>query len=215
VPRTAQTEEVKDLAAEQVAVDGLVEESISPSPPQFDQAQLQSMISRSVSEALVTQLMALLPEMVSTIAGPTVQNGPTGATRINLVEDAPQKPGFLKHYRMDGVLSGKYQLLDVSKLDENGEIPYVVTYDPSGRMRGDSPAVVKGEWIHFQNGHFWATKQIEVDYVEWRIRTDPQFRVYEDSNAVGEIICGVANCGIRFSDEKTLAAHMKATHGVG
>jgi hypothetical protein len=214
VPRVAKTEETQDLTADQIAVDGLVEESIAPSPPQFDQAQLQSMISRSVSEALVTQLMALLPEMVTTIAGPTNQNGPTGTTRINMVEDAPVKQTFLKHYRMDGVLSGKYQLLDVEKLDENGEIPYTTTHDPSGRMRIDSPAVMKGEWVHFQNGHFYATKPIEVAYVEWRIRTDPQFRVYEDTNIGGEIVCGVANCGIRFSDEATLAAHMKATHGV-
>lgn len=204
----------KDLSVEQVSVEGVPEETISPVPQELmDAEQVRSIVARSVAESLVPAMQALLPEMMKTLV-PNYANGPTGVTHVPMVENAPEKPGYLKHYRMDGVLSGKYQLIDVSRLDENGEIPYITSMGPDGRWRGETPAILKGEWIHFQNEHFYATKQIEVDFVDWKIANDPNFRAYEDKNFGGDYQCGVVNCGKKFADSDTLTAHMKATHGV-
>jgi hypothetical protein len=129
-------------------------------------------------------------------------------------EAAAQKPTYLKHYRRDETPSGKYQLIDVSKLDENGDIPVVFTTDHNNFVKSDSPAVVKGKWVHFVNDNYYANTQMEVDFIEWKMRTDPQFKVYEVVGG-GTYQCGVWNCNAPpFADEQTLNNHRRAVHGV-
>lgn len=212
---STQVEPVKELENDQIGVDGIIAETTEAPPPGMNRQEIQSVVSQEVAQALVSALPALLPELLKSLV-PNVSSLPSQPVIVGgQSEAAPAKKGWLKHYRMDGVMSGKYQLIDVSKLDENGEIPVNIYMDSANHARSESPAVVKGQWVHFVNGHFYAQTQKEVDFIEWRMRTDPQFKAYEDRGA-GVILCPV--CGNNtpgFVDEETLKGHMKATHGVG
>jgi hypothetical protein len=217
LPRAAQVEQNLDtpILAENLTADGPVEDATVAAPPEFDPAQLKDMIARQVAESMVPAMQAILPELMKTLVPQgTTGQGPTSVTHVPLVSDAPVKPAYLKHYRMDGVVSGKYQLIDVTKLNDEGNIEYVTSMGPDGRWRGEAIGVIKGRWIHFQNEHFYATDPLEVAFVDWKIANDPGFRAYEDKNLGGNITCYVANCGRSFPDEDTLAAHRRATHGV-
>lgn len=215
LPRTAtETQETVDVTADNLAVAGLLEETSTAAPPEFDRAGMQELISKEVAASLVAALPALLPEMLKALV-PNVGNVPSQVVPMGMVTNAaPSKPGWLKHYRRDDTISGKYQMVDVSKLEEDGELPIHHFLDSAGHARSESPAIMKGQWIHFVNGHFYAQTQKEVDFIEWRMRTDPQFRVYEDSGT-GIIPCPVTGCSAAgFADEETLKGHLKATHGV-
>lgn len=201
--------------AETILASGVTTEPTTEGPPAaFDPAQLQAMVAQQVATALAGALPAMMPELLKQFAPATPGLGPSPFVHLGPAADkAPVKPSYLKHYRRDDTISGKYQLIDVSKLDENGEIQVRQWLDQNGVNRSENVSAVKGRWIHFVNGHFYATDQMEVDYIEWRRKRDPQFRVYED-RGTGTLACGVVNCLASFSDEETLKEHRCATHGV-
>lgn len=201
--------------AENVLVSGITSEPTTEAPPaMFDPEQLRSMVAQQVATAIGAALPALLPEILKNVQTAEQSSGPSPFVVAGpATEVAPVKPRYLKHYRRDDTVSGKYQLIDVSKLDENGDIAVKIWTDNNGQTRSDITSAVKGRWIHFVNGHFYATDQLEVDYIEWRRKRDPQFRVYED-HGVGGFACGIVNCSAAFSDQETLDEHRCATHGV-
>jgi len=203
-------EEPKDVAADQVAVSGLVEDNSTAPPPEvLGRQEIQQIISQEMASSLVAMLPALLKEIQ--VQG---TNGPSQHVHLGLVNDVASKPNYLKHYRRDGTVSGKYQLVDVSKLDDNGEIPVKFITDHNNHTRSESPATVKGKWVHFVNGEFYATTQQEVDFIEWKQKTDPQFRVYEVTGG-GIIRCPVANCkSPGFTTDADLISHKRYAHGV-
>jgi hypothetical protein len=181
---------------------------------QRSQADLDNLIAMKVAEGISAALPAVLAQinMNQSSEGQFPQGmGPSSQVKMSIGGDNKQnKASYLKHYRLDDAINGKHQLLDVSKIDENGE--FIVIKTPDGKI--DIPAILKGQYVNFVGGHFYATKQSEVDFIEWKIKRDPQCRIYEDVG--GQIIpCAVQNCGQFFGTEDGLTAHMKATHGIG
>jgi hypothetical protein len=173
------------------------------------------LIARKISEGIAAALPAILAQMSanqSTDGQFSAGMGPSSQVNMSIAGavNVPTKPNYLKHYRFDEAVNGKHQLIDVSKIDENGE--FIVEKLPDGKI--NIPAILKGQYVHFVGGHFYATKQIEVDYVEWKMKNDPGCKIYEDQGGT-TIPCGVMNCGMYFANEAGLNAHMKATHGVG
>jgi hypothetical protein len=215
MPATAQREAQK-VAAEDVTAAAIAsEETIVPPPPEFDREALSKMVSEQVAQALVGALPALLPEMLKTLApsSEVAQHGPSRMVSVGVVNASPVKANYLKHYRRDNTVSGKYQMVDVDKLVD-GEIEVQFTRDHNDQVHATAPAVLKGQWVHFVNNDFYATTEKEVAFVEWKMKTDPQFRVYEVVGG-GTIRCPVYNCTVpAFGDEETLKNHMRATHGV-
>jgi hypothetical protein len=212
MPRTA-TVEPDTVSADEVLVEPVAGvETIVPPPAEFDQESLKKLVSEQVSQSVVAAMQALLPEMMKAQSA-TGPNLPSQAVSVGMAHGTAAKTNYLKRYRRDGTVSGKYQMIDVSKL-EDGEINVQFVRDQNGTLQSQIPAVQKGRWIHFVNDEFYATKQDEVDYIEWRMKTDPQFRVYEMSGA-GLIACPIGNCGaMPFIDDQSLKNHLKATHGV-
>lgn len=121
---------------------------------------------------------------------------------------APDK--YLKHYRCDENPNMLMLELDMDKIE-------------SGFPRGE--AVVKGRWIQFRRGHFFATTENQVRQIEFS-RNQPMHDptnhqmvvggnpyIYEDDGT--EILqCPVAGCGFMTASLNSLKAHKKATHGL-
>jgi hypothetical protein len=120
-------------------------------------------------------------------------------------EKAP--PSYLKHYRCD--LSP--DVIIVRRV-----------YDPeSDRLGG----VIKGEYIKFRRGHYFATDQDVVDQIEWLMRNptnDPRDparvvgglpTIYEDD---GRDLIKCQFCEEPFvRGSNSYKAHLRATHQVG
>jgi hypothetical protein len=213
MPRSA-TAEPDNVQADAVLVEPIAGvETIEAPPALFDQESLRKMVSEQVSQSVVAAMQALLPEMLKTQQVAPGPNLPSQSVPVGMAHGTAVKPNYLKRYRRDGTVSGKYQMIDVSKL-EDGDINVQFVRDQNGQLQTQTPAVQKGRWIHFVNDEFYATKQDEVDFIEWRIKTDPQFRVYEVTGA-GLIACPIGQCGAPpFIDDQSLKNHLKATHGV-
>ena len=128
----------------------------------------------------------------------------------------PQQPvvqpaKFLKHYRHANSQNIKIMELDMSALD-----------------RGENPAIypIKGSYMQFRRGHFYATTKNQVRQLEW-MRQRPKFSanqeqviggdpgIYEDD---GEQIyycpAGCSHADVQFASTKSLARHMKSVHNV-
>jgi hypothetical protein len=199
-----------------VVANGFVETPVEAAPAGLNKQDIQQMVSQEMAQSLVAMLPALLPELLKGMSISNPMGGPSTAVQIGLMNDVAVKPSYLKHYRRDDTVSGKYQLIDVNKLEDpnSAELPINFVTDHNNHTRSDCPAIVKGKWIHFVNGHFYATTEQEVACIEWMQRTQPQFRVYEDTGA-GIISCPVVGCTAPgFVDQVTLNGHLKATHGV-
>ncbi len=178
------------------------------------QGYTDEMIARKVSEGIAAALPAVIQQMMATQAqegsfAPGM--GPSSQVLMSIGGDAKPKPlakNYLKHYRLDGAINGKHQLLDVTQLDERGQLKFERTAD--GKI--NVPAVQKGEYIEFVNGEFYATTEMQVAFIEHKMKSDPFCRIYED---VGGSVVPCGSCGMYFANEEGLTAHMKATHGVG
>lgn len=202
--------------AEAVVANGFVNEPVEAPPAGLNRQDIQQIVSNEMAQSLVAMLPALLPELLKGMQVINPQGGPSATVQLGLVNEVAAKPTYLKHYRRDDTISGKYQLVDVSKLEDpnSAELPVNFVTDHNNHTRSESPAIVKGKWIHFVNGHFYATTQQEVDCIEWMQRTHPTFRVYEDTGP-GILPCPVVGCTAGgFSNAETLSDHMKWTHGV-
>ena len=186
------------------------EPEIEAPPASFTltQDEMNNLIATKVSEGIAAALPAVLAEIAkSQVSGP-VFGGGMGPSEQVVMSNVPTRaaaPTYLKHYRKDDAINGKHQLIDVSKL-ENGKLGYP---DDRGNIAG----VMKGQYIQFVNGDFYATEQIEVDFVEWLQKTSPMSRIYEVQGR-GIIPCEVVNCGMTFANEGDLNNHKQATHGL-
>ncbi len=215
MPRTA-TVENDNVPADAVLASGIADstqtETVVAPPAEFDVESIKRMVSEQVSQGVVAAMQALLPEMLKTVT-PQGPNLPSQGVQVGMINSTPTQKSYLKHYRKDGTVSGKYQMIDVSEL-VNDSIDVQFVRDHNNQLQSVIPAVIKGRWIHFVNDDFYATDQKEVDFIEWRQRTDPQFRVYEVYGS-GLIKCPVVNCtAVPFQDDLSLKNHLKATHGV-
>lgn len=192
-----------EQAQDDVAAKAAMSESIQQNP-QFElTAEIQDVINNSVANSLASALPAVMSEMLKMVAAqtPNFGNVPSPVTNVSIAPPVEVKPTYLKHYRLDGTVSGKFQMIDVAKLKDGATI-------------GDS--VIKGRWIHFASDHFYANDQKEVDFIEW-MRDTQGLQVYEDVSAATSLLrCPVDGCPTPgpFGDEATLKNHLRATHGV-
>lgn len=183
-----------------------------PTPAEMSQAEMDNMIARKVAEGIAAALPAVLAQMAATQSAEAqfpAGMGPSSTVNMKVGGDVQKKASFLKHYKLDEAINGKHQLIDVSKLDENGD--FVIERRVDGRY--DIPAIRKGEYINFVGGNFYATRQIEVDFLDWKIAKDPMCKIYEAVE--GNLIpCGELNCSMYFATEEGCIAHKRATHGL-
>jgi hypothetical protein len=179
------------------------------------QARMDNLIAQKVAEGIAAALPAVLAQIASSqTAADSFAAGMGPSDQVNMsiagATSVTPQATYLKHYRLDDAVNGKHQLLDVSKLDDRGQL--IVERQPDGKL--NIPAVQKGRFINFVGGHFYATEEIEVAFIEHLMKTNPMCKIYEDSGTT-IIPCGVANCEQFFGDVKGLEAHMRATHGIG
>jgi hypothetical protein len=181
-----------------------------------EQEALNNLIAMKVSEGIAAALPAVLAQMAIGQGVSTSDQqfpngmGPSNQVNMKIGGDHVAKPTYLKHYRLDEAINGKHQLLDTNFINEDGSFQLERTID--GKI--NIPAVLKGEYVNFVGGHFYATREVEVRFIEWKIKTDPMSKIYEDVG--GAVLpCSIPNCGQFFGNEEGLAAHLKATHGVG
>jgi hypothetical protein len=199
----ARTSQQTESAKDDVAAKAAMSESIQQNP-QFEMTpEVQDLINNSVANSLANALPAVMAEMMKMVSAqtPNFGNVPSPVTNVSIAPPVDKKPTYLKHYRLDGTVSGKYQMVDVEKLK-------------SGVPIGD--AVIKGRWIHFASDHYYANDEQEVAFIEW-MRDTQGLPVYEDlSTATTLLRCPVDGCPSPgpFGDETTLKNHLRATHGV-
>lgn len=166
---------------------------------------IKSMISQEVAKSLES----LIPSLVTALAQTQVnQNVPAPSPSVMIGgPTADAKAQYLKHYRLDGTIDGKFQKIDFMEMRKDGaKDPFEMD------EKGTLIYVRKGEWVNVKGDHFFATDENEVAQVEWMI--DKGYRFYEDTGGP-ELRCPVVNCGKTFGTYDVLTSHLKATHGVG
>jgi hypothetical protein len=180
------SEVVEDTAAQADADAVMMAADFSEEPPAQllksaeEQADMDNLIARKVAEGIAAAIPSVLAQIALTQSSEqqfAAGMGPSSTVNMKVGGDARPEASYLKHYRLDEAVNGKHQLLDVSKLDENGD--FIIEELPGGKLR--IPAVRKGEYINFVGGHFYATRQIEVDFVDHLMKTDPMCKIYESS----------------------------------
>lgn len=193
------TQQVPEQTNETVAEKAAMSQSIQENP-QFEMTDsIKEMIARQVADGIASALPAVMAAMQNKTDTAVYANGPSPVVQATIAPTAEHKQNFLKHYRLDDTVSGKYQMIDVKKMREQD------------LSIGES--IIKGAWVHFASDHFYATTEKEVAFVDYLIETGVP--IYEDHSASSTAIrCFVQGCGRIFGDEATLQAHMKATHGV-
>lgn len=160
-------------------------------------SDLESLISAKVAEAVAAALPAVLSGLNQGKAADPIHN-PSASVTISTAPANAMPLKYLKHYKLDDTVSGKYQMYDIDKLESGVDLP---------------DAVMKGQWIHFVGDNFYATKEVEVKNVEWMIRTNG-LKAYEAEQTEAIIPCPVSGCGKRFGTNVGLSNHLKATHGL-
>lgn len=180
-------------AATQAQVDLAV--SVANAEKQDDlEAKIANIVADQVSKAM---LAVLQNANLQTQGSVQPQVGPSPNVALQTVNATALKANYLKHYRLDGVMSGKYQAFDMAKMDQGLEL---------------HECIIKGAWIHFVNEEFYATTENEVKQVEWMIANNG-LRAYEDSGTP-MMACPVLGCGKKFGDVQGLSNHLAATHGL-
>lgn len=196
--QTVQSESTPDT----VAANAAMSESIQNNP-QFEMTDdIKNMIASQVADGIASALPAVMAEMMRSVSGmqsPAFASGASPVVNVSIAPTTDVKPKYLKHYRLDDTVSGKFQMVDVKKMRDND--------------LSIGEAIIKGRWIHFASDHYYANDQKEVDYIEWLISQGE--KIYEDnSSATTFMRCSVSGCGKVFGDEDTLKSHLLATHGV-
>jgi hypothetical protein len=160
---------------------------------------MKSEIANQVASALASALPAVLAELnKGTAPGDKPnQSMPTRASTVPLVSPATTPAKHFGKYRLDGVVSGKYQMVDPKA---KGKYP-------------DDPSkwVLKGKWLHVANEVAYAETEQMRDFIEFLIAEGVKFYLDEGT---GLIPCPVSGCGKTFQTEEVLRRHLKATHGV-
>lgn len=193
------------VAEEASVVEDAKSDDAFSSPPDIAElvkAEVNSAVGAAVANALAVQLPTLI--QIVKEQGDSIQPqfpqgmGPAQNVPMSIAPIADIKVDYIKHYRLDDTVSGKFQELDMSLVEAGMDI---------------NDAVIKGSWIHFANGHFYANTENQVKYLDWKISTQPHCKIYVDEGS-GVIPCTVVNCAHTFVNEKGLLAHLRATHGV-
>jgi hypothetical protein len=89
---------------------------------------------------------------------------------------------------------------------------------------GSAGSALRGRYIKFRRGHFFATKEDEVAFIEWLMRT-PAFDPTDASRPMGgnpsiyvsdgKDIVACLYCNERFvAGSNAMKSHMRATHGI-
>lgn len=208
---------VSEDTAAQADADAVLMSDFEAPPAEAVQAaqekvDMDNLIARKVAEGIAAALPAVLAQLATAHTADQqfpAGMGPSSTVNMKVGGDAQKKATFLKHYKLDEAINGKHQLLDVSKLDDNGD--FIIERGIDGKM--NIPAVLKGEYVNFVGGSFYATRPVEVAFVDWKIAHDPQCRIYEAVE--GNLIpCGELNCNMFFATEDGCIAHKRATHGL-
>lgn len=204
------TESVPTLE-EFIAEQRPVEEATEPvTPPEgaysvpTNAVDLESILSAIDLEALIMQRVD--QKIAESVAHQNFNQGNpiVDATQRGHKSITPEK--YLKHYRCD--VSPDMQIL---RRNYNAE---------EDKLEGS----MKGEWMKFRRGHFFAKTQAEVDQIEWMIR-HPQLDPTDSSRVVGgnptiyeddgKDLVACAYCGESFvAGSNSLKSHLRATHGV-
>jgi hypothetical protein len=180
------------------------EETQAPAMPEpLTKEEVQALVARSVADAIAGAVPAMMAEMMKASV-PNYGAAPSQAVHIQTGPDAAPKVSYKKHYRLDDVVSGKYQLINMEKLGDR-DIDDLNADEIKDIM-------MKGKWFHFVHGHAYATSDNEVAFVEKHL-TRQGIRFYEDDGGV-LYPCPVQGCDKSFGTESGLKNHKKATHGL-
>lgn len=212
--RTEEAVSLQEFIEEQSYIDSL-EEATEPVADAYEPIEgayavpTNSVDVQSILDAI--DLEAIIKQRVEQQVAEAVErqshhqgNPIVDATQRGTKSFTPEK--YLKHYRCD--VSPDIQIL---RRNYNAD---------EDKMTG----TVKGEWMKFRRGHFFAKTQEEVDQIEWMIRhpqLDPTDNlrviggnptIYEDD---GKDLVACAYCGEAFvAGSNSLKSHLRATHGV-
>lgn len=173
-------------------------------------AQLESLLSPAVLQNLIAAGVqahfAAHPELAPAPEAPKQEPAST-LINPNLGQAVPQN--YLKAYRNSRSPEIEYLELDMSALD-----------------RGENPSMfpIKGSYLRFQRGRFYATTQNQVRQLDWLSKRDTVSgdgkaviggdpALYEDD---GEQILycpvGCSHAEYHFASTKSLGRHMRAVH---
>lgn len=184
-------------------VDKPAETQVANIPDPLTAEQVQALVARSVADALAGAVPAMMAEMMKASV-PNYGAAPSQTVQIQTVSDVAPKANYKKHYRLDGVVSGKYQMIDMEKL-AGRDIDELNAEEVKAVM-------MKGKYFHWVNGHAFAVSDNEVEFVE-KYLFSRGVKFYEDD--AGTLFpCPVTGCGMQFGGEAGLKNHMKATHGL-
>lgn len=177
--------------------------------PQNDQQSLESMLDPQVLQNLIAAGVQQYLAQNPVKAPEPVAKKPNAGFVVQKPVVQPDK--FLKHYRHANSKNIKIMELDMSALD-----------------RGENPAIypIKGSYMQFTRGHFYATTKNQVRQLDWMSKR-PKYSanqeqvvggdpgIYEDD---GEQIyycpSGCSHADVQFASMKSLARHMKAVHNM-
>lgn len=189
------------MSKNDVELQGPVDEPTIIAPPDFvSKSELNDVVANAVAAALAGALPSLMDAVKSMT--PNVGNLPSPSVFMTIGETAAVENTFLKHYRLDNTPSGKFIEINMSMVEAG--------YDPN-------EAVMKGSWIHFKDGHFYATTPNQVKFIEW-LRNKPMDaggrpQIYEASGSQ-IIYCEAVNCHEAFTNQADYDAHLAGTHGL-
>lgn len=172
-------------------------------PEPLTKEEVQALVARSVADALAGAVPALMAEMMKASV-PNYGAAPSQSVTISTGPDAAPQINYKKHYRLDDVVSGKYQLINMEKLGDR-DIDDLDAEEIKDIM-------MKGKWFHFVHGHAYATSDNEVMFVEKHLSRQG-IRFYEDDGGV-LYPCPVSGCDKSFGTQTGLMNHKKATHGL-
>jgi hypothetical protein len=186
------------------ATEKVIESDMVEPPAPLTAEQVQALVANSVADALAGAVPAMMAEMMK--GSVATQPGiPSPSVHISQAPSVEVKADYLKKYRLDNTVSGKFQMLNMERLDGR---------DIDELDAAELNAVImKGKWFHFVNDCAFAISDNDIRFVEEYL-IPRGTRVYEDEEGV-KYPCSVEGCGRFFSTEKGLTNHMAATHGVG
>lgn len=151
-------------------------------------------------------LQALIREQVAAELERVKRESASAPVVLAETRSAPayEPPKYLKHYRCD--TSPDLTIVRVNMSDGK----------PNGAM--------KGKYIKFRRGHFFATEQGEVDQLEW-MRQTPPFDPLEPGKVLGgnpsiyeadgKELTPCEHCGELFvAGSNAWKSHLRASHGI-
>lgn len=194
--------------AEAVNTDaGVGKVEIQPPAP-LTAEEVQALVARTVADALSGAVPAMMAEMMKASV-PNYGAAPSQTVHISSHPETPIKAEYKKKYRLDGVTSGKYQMINMEKLGDRD----IDDLDAEEIIA----VMMKGKYFHFVGGpggaaYAFAVSDNDVNFVE-KYLIPRGVRIYEDDSGA-MFPCPVHGCGMQFGSNKGLMGHLAATHGL-